>query len=81
MNYSEDNSTEVSINVSKSFYLWGMYPSVQVVSVDKEFKEKGFNTVSDLRITEINTSKKILWMMLTLGMYYPQTYSLVASSK
>ncbi len=81
MNYSEENSTEISIEVARPFYLWGMYPPVQVINVDEEFEDKGFSNVSDLRIIETDIAQKALWMFFTFGMYYPQTYDLVASTK
>lgn len=80
LNFKEDLSPEISIEVTKSFYLWGAYPSVQIVEVDKEFEEKGFRSVSDLRIKEIKKNNKFMWMLLTFGMYYPQTFSLLAST-
>ena len=80
LNYKDEHSPEVSLEVTKSFYLWGAYPLVQIVEVDKEFEKKGFRSVSDLRIKEIHTSRKVLWMLFTFGMYYPQTYHLIAST-
>lgn len=78
--FSDDKNSEVSIDVSKSFFMWGLYPEVQVVEVDNVFSEKGFNSVSDLNIKEINTTNKALWMFFTFGMYYPQSFKLTAKA-
>mgnify|MGYP003691932763 CR=1 FL=1 len=80
MNYSQGDPNPKSIEVTKPFYFWGLYPNVQIVDVDREFEAKGFSRVSELKITEIKTTNKILWMALTFGMYYPQTYNLVSST-
>lgn len=78
--YTDDKKSEVSIVVSKPFYAWGMIPNKHIVNVDKVFVNKGFNTVSDLRIEEVEINTKALWMVFTLGMYYPQTYKLTAKA-
>ncbi|MFT6631061.1 MAG: hypothetical protein ACJAS4_001007 [Bacteriovoracaceae bacterium] len=77
--YSNDKSSEVSIVVSKPFYMWGLVPKQQVVEVDKVFVSKGFKVVSDLSINEIENNKKALWMFFTFGMYYPQSFKLTAN--
>ena len=76
VNFNGDVSeTEnVTVEVEKSFYLWGMIPSNHSVEVDKVFEEKGADSVSNFSIAEVKTSKKTLWMILSAGLYYPQTY-------
>ena len=80
MNYAKGDTTEVSVEVSKDFYLWGKYPEIQKIEVDKIFAMEGFTKVSDLRINEIHTTKKAMWMFFTFGMYYPQSFKLIAST-
>lgn len=79
MNYSQEDASEVTVDVSRPFYLWGMMPEIQVIDIDKEFAQKGFKSVSDLRIVEVDTNTKFLWMLFTFGMYYPQSFNLIAS--
>lgn len=76
VNFNQDSSdTEsVQLEVKKSFYLWGMIPSNHSVNVDEIFEEKGADSVSNFSIAEIKTQKKTLWMILSAGLYYPQTY-------
>lgn len=66
----------VSINVSRPFYLWGLIPSEHVVEVDSEFIKKGFDSVSELEILEIDKKTEFVWSALTLGMYIPKKYKL-----
>lgn len=77
--YGNNKSSEVSIVISKPFYMWGLVPKKQVVEVDKVFISKGFKEISDLNISEIKTSEKAMWMFFTFGMYYPQSFKLTAN--
>ena len=74
--FTDDTKTEVSIVVSKPFYLWGLAPDKQVVFVDQVFQDKGYGEVTDLRISEVEQNKKAMWMFFTFGMYYPQAFKL-----
>lgn len=69
---------EITIQVQKKFYMWGMVPKTHRIELDEIFKNKGYDAVSDLRIEEIKTVNKALWMVGTFGMFYPQTYKVVA---
>jgi hypothetical protein len=74
--YKEDKDLHFSVEVSKPFYMWGMYPNKQTVYVDDLFISEGYKSISHLQIAEVNTNEKVMWMLLTFGMYYPQTYML-----
>jgi hypothetical protein len=78
--FKDDKSSKVSIEIDRSFFIWGLYPEVQVVKIDDVFEKKGFSSVSDLAIKEVNIRKKALWMFFTFGMYYPQSYKLIAKA-
>jgi len=70
---TEENEN-IAIEVSKSFYMWGNFPKVQTINVGAEFNEKGYEKVSNLEIKEIDVLSKGVWMFMTMGMYYPQTF-------
>lgn len=76
VNFNNDQSTadDVTAEVEKSFYLWGMLPKNASVEVDKIFEAKGADSVSKISIAEVKPYKKALWMVLSAGLYYPQTY-------
>jgi len=76
ISFDDENqkTKEVSVEVSKPFYMWGLVPNEQVVEVDKVLSEKGFENVSNISIKEIKTNDKALWMFFTMGMYYPQSF-------
>ena len=67
---------DVSIELSKAFYMWGLVPGEQEIEIDKLFGKKGFDSVSSIEIKETETKTKALWMMLTLGMYYPRSFEI-----
>lgn len=75
--YRLNRDKEVTLEVEKKFYMWGLYPKKHEVLLDQVFSEKGFDSVSDLRIEEVETLTKALWMVGSLGMYYPQTFRLI----
>ena len=78
VSFDKDSSVKetLDVDVEKSFYLWGLIPSQHTVEVDKVFEEKGALSVSQFSIKEIKTKKKSLWMILTAGLYYPETYKI-----
>ena len=77
--FSENvEKNDISLIVTKPFYMWGLMPSAQVVEVDKVFMANGHQHVTDLEIKEVHQNSKALWMFFTLGMYYPQSYKLSA---
>ncbi len=76
--FDDKNTTDVSIDIQKPFYMWGLYPKEHLVKVDEEFQKKGYSSVSDLIIKETETNIKALWMFFTFGMYYPQSFKLTA---
>ena len=74
----EEKKNDVSLFVTKPFYMWGLMPSAQVVEVDKVFMANGHQHVTNLEIKEVQQNKKAMWMIFTLGMYYPQSFELSA---
>ena len=76
--HEESHVKDLSVKVSKSFYMWGLVPPEQTVYVDKLFLNEGAKSVASLKIKEIETTQKALWMIVTFGMYYPQSYLLSA---
>ena len=78
--FNDQFDQEAKVIVEKNFYMWGMYPDQQVVEIDQEFKQVGYSAISNLVIKEVKIKKKALWMLLTFGMYYPQTYELIAQT-
>lgn len=75
--YDLNQDKEIVIEVEKKFYLWGAFPNQHELFLDKIFKQKGFDYVSDLRIEEIETARKAAWMIGTFGMYYPMKFKLI----
>lgn len=75
--YRLDRDQEITLEIQKKFYLWGMYPKKHEIVLDELFQTNGYDSVSDLRVEEIETMSKALWMIGTLGMYYPQSFRLV----
>lgn len=76
----EFQTKKVSVEVEKTFYMWGLVPNEQVIEIDKLFSKKGYDSVSSVEIKETKTKLKTLWMFVTLGMYYPQTYTITAKT-
>jgi hypothetical protein len=75
---NETETKDISVKVEKSFYLWGLIPNKEVIEVDKVFEEKGARQISSLSIKEVEKKEKGIWMFVTLGLYYPQTFELSA---
>lgn len=78
--YKDDKVSTVEVEVKKPFYMWGTVPANQVVEIDNLFISKGFKEVSNIEIQETQTTNKVLWMIATFGMYYPQTFLVSAKA-
>lgn len=74
--HDTSQTESISVDVEKSFYLWGLLPNKELIEVDKVFEEKGLDEISHVSIKEIKTFKKTLWALLSVGLYYPQTYQI-----
>lgn len=73
-NQNEDHTENVSVEIKKYFYLWGLLPSRQTVNLDEVFARKGYKEVSSVEIEEIDETSKAMWMIFTFGLYYPNSY-------
>lgn len=77
---NENHKLDIKEKIETPFYLWGLLPSQHIVEIDKEFEKRGYTEASDLEIIEVDKRKKFAWMILSFGLYYPQTFELVAKS-
>jgi len=75
----DTHTKEVKVTVSKQFFLLGLIPNQHEVEVDIVFQEKGYESVTDVRITKERSYSNVLWSVLTFGFYYPQTYTLIGN--
>ncbi|MCO4793954.1 MAG: hypothetical protein KC493_09590 [Bacteriovoracaceae bacterium] len=63
----------------KEFYLWGKIPNDDhTVMLDKVLWNQGLVSAASLNITEYQTLKDMLVSWITLGMYIPIRYKIVA---
>ena len=79
--YNLNQEKEIVLEVEKKFFLWGAMPAKHELILDKIFSERGFKNVTDLRIEEISTTRKAVWMVASFGMYYPVKYRLIGRVK
>jgi hypothetical protein len=72
----ESHTKEVTLDVTREFFLWGLVPTKHEIIVDDEFVKNGHENVADLMVTGKNTHKDVIWSLVTFGLYMPQTYQL-----
>lgn len=72
----EKHTRDISIKVTKEFYLWGLFPDTREIRIDKEFGDAGFDSVAEVKIEERSDGENIFWSLFTLGFYTPKTYVL-----
>lgn len=70
------HTRDISIKVQKEYYLWGLVPDTRELRLDREFAERGANSVAEVQIKEEPTGKDLAWTLFTLGFYVPKTYVL-----
>jgi hypothetical protein len=67
---------EVSIVGHKNFYFWGFEPEEEVVYIDDEVREAGYEALSKLIIYEHKDPQDTLIQFLTFGFYVPRGYTI-----
>lgn len=76
----EANTKEVNVSVTKEFFLWGMIPNAHDLYIDEALANRGYDSLGDLVVTHKNSTSDIVWMLLTFGVYLPQTYHIKGNS-
>lgn len=71
-----EHPKDVKVSVTKEFFLWGLIPSHHEIDVDEQLGNKGYESVSDLVVTQKNQRSDVIWTLVTFGMYYPQSYEI-----
>ena len=77
----EDHTRDISIKVSKEFYLWGLFPGTRELRIDKEFVDRGYDSIAEVEIEEDRQARDIAWTLFTLGFYTPKSYVLKGKTK
>lgn len=75
-----DHTQDISIEVERDFYLWGLIPSTHEIGVDKEFSEKGIDSVANFSIKERFEKTNFVWAIATFGFYMPKSYVLTGKT-
>lgn len=77
---SPDNK-EVIIEGVAPFYMWGLYPKVYTVYLDQEMEKRGLVKGTFVRAHEYRSWSSFFWTLISLGMYGPVNYKVVAHGK
>lgn len=77
----ENHTRDISVKATREFYLWGLFPTTHELSLDEEFFQQGYRSISEVRIDEEKTGKDLAWTFFTLGFYVPKTYVLTGKTK
>lgn len=77
----ENHTRDISLKVTKEFYLWGLFPDSHKLRVDKEFGERGHDSIAEFEIEEKSVGRDIAWAVFTLGFYMPKSYVLKGKAR
>ncbi|MBC74638.1 MAG: hypothetical protein CME64_01340 [Halobacteriovoraceae bacterium] len=75
-----DHTRDISVEVQRDYYLWGLLPSTHNIALDKEFERVGAKSVAEVSIEEVTRKTNIVWSVLTFGFYTPNSYVLRGKS-
>lgn len=78
MNERSNYTKEIELEVNKEYFLYGLIPTTHSLDVDEILKDAGIDSVSDLKVIRARRTKNIVWSLVTLGFYMPETYILKA---
>jgi len=67
---------KVVINGEREFYLWGMVPSEQVITIDTELADIGFLSAANVKVKESITAMQWLKTIVSFGLYSPVSYEI-----
>lgn len=77
----EDHTRDISFQVSKDFYLWGLVPGARELLLDKEFGKRGFDSVADVEVREERSGRDLAWTFFSFGFYSPKSFLLKGKAK
>ena len=75
-----DHTRDISVEVQRDYYLWGLLPSTHEIAVDKEFEKTGAKSVSNVSDEKVTKKSNIVWGIVTFGFYMPSSYVLKGKS-
>ena len=67
---------EDGFSIHKELFLWGLVPKNHELDVSEFLKEKGIKEVKGFSVYRENKLEDVIWSILSLGVYTPQTYRL-----
>lgn len=65
---------EITVEVEKDFYFWGLSPEKLDFDLQDEFESKGVYNPSFVKVTQKTTFSNLFYTIITLGLYAPVTY-------
>lgn len=69
-----DKHTKLSkVTIKRDFFLWGLVPGKHEVDLAKELKNKGFDSLAEVKVYEESSSHDRIWSIVTLGFWWPKT--------
>ncbi|MCT4640814.1 MAG: hypothetical protein N4A33_00855 [Bacteriovoracaceae bacterium] len=75
---SESEKTQVTYSIKQDYFLWGSFPARQEVNVGQFFQKKGYKKIESFSVQYERETQDVIWTLLSLGVYTPQTLILKA---
>ena len=75
----QDGQEEIAVKEGVlKYYLWGLIPGDQELSLDKEFESLGLVSVGNIKIEEYQSMWNFLKSIASFGFYIPMNYRITA---
>ena len=75
--YNEKKKVEEDgFSIHRELFLWGLIPKNHELDVSEFLKEKGIKEVKGFSVYRESKLEDVIWSILSLGVYTPQTYRL-----
>ena len=78
---TRSSEKQITVEVTKDFYFWGMSPEYAEFDLQDETRGLGVNNPSYVAIEQSFTFKDVFFTFITLGLYCPVTYQVTLLSK
>lgn len=69
------------VEIERDSYLWATVPKVHKIDLAKELSDRGYSSLANVKLYERNSTRDVLWSVLTLGFWMPKTIVIEGQKK
>jgi hypothetical protein len=72
----EEHTKDITIEVRKDFFLWGLVPSYHNINIADEVAGAGYDSFAEVKVKQHNSFTNLLYSVLTFGFWVPKRFTI-----